>query len=104
MQIGTVEIGAPPGPLASGLSLDVDSKQVRIAKDEKLIATIKGVFKPFGKTGLIVFAVDGKGPMGLGPMGTCEIQASFTPSTADPRTLYRGESFARARLITVAAK
>ncbi len=101
--IGTAEIGAASGPLGSGLRLSVNPGQARVAADEKVSVTIKGVFR-MGKRGVVAFVPDGGSPVGLGPLGTYDVRASFTPYTDDPRAMYRGEAFAKPLRLTVVRK
>ncbi len=100
VRIGSAEIGAAPMSLASGLSLGVNSKEARVAADEKISVTIKGTFRP-GKRGGLAFVAEGREPVSVGPPGPHEIRASFSPFTEDPATLYRGESFSKPLLMTV---
>lgn len=100
VRIGSAEIGAVPVSLASGLSLGVNSKEARVAADEKISVVIKGTFRP-GKRGGLAFVAEGREPVPIGPPGPHEIRAAFSPFTEDPATLYRGESFSKPVLMTV---
>lgn len=100
VRIGSADVGAAPLSLASGLSLGVNSREARIAEDEKITVVLKGVFRP-AKRGGLAFVVEGREPVPVGPPGPHEIRASFSPFTEDPETLYRGESFSKPLLMTV---
>lgn len=100
VRFGSAEIGAPPSAFGSGLSLGVSSKEARVSQDEKISVTIKGKFR-LDKRGMLSFVADGREPVAVGPAGAYEVQASFSPFTGDPDTMYRGESFSRRVVMTV---
>jgi len=100
VRIGSAEIGPATVSLASGLSLGVNSREVRVAENEKLTVVIKGAFRA-NKRGGLAFVAEGRNPVPIGPPGNHEVRASFSPFTEDQEIMYRGESFSRPLIMTV---